>query len=231
MSLNNPQRRPWGTARGAHIIMTISWAAAALTALVAAAFWVRSLQDGDDAFAVSLIAFNVSIFICLGALAVDLITLPRRNVEDASALVHFPGSWFTGAGIGALVASAFGPPDVAALIWGAVMLIGGVVIYISPQLLATSRAKRALHNRRVQSTGARAIATVTEVHTFYRQHVPHQRATLQFTDQDGNERWFTQTAPVGAERVATGQRLTLHYDATRPGHRRSLMVDWPKGWP
>lgn len=73
----------------------------------------------------------------------------------------------------------------------------------------------------------RAQGLVTELHTFYRDRHAYQRVTIRFTDQQGNQRWLTRTAPPGARSVTEHQNLGVHYDPADPGHRRGIVIDWP----
>lgn len=229
MSLNNPSDRPWGTARGAHIVVTTLWGLIALIALATAAFWVRSLRGDEGALVLALTGFNISIFAAIGVLFADINTTERRQVEEGTALARFPGAWFIGAGTGALVACVLGDGDPIVAFWGSVMLVIGIAAYFSPQLLANSRARRARNDSHIRSTGASATATVTEVRTGVRNHRIIYRPTLTFTDREGRQRWFTRTAPVSIHSVTKGQSFGLHYDAEHPGRRRSLVVSWGTG--
>ncbi|MDQ0615471.1 hypothetical protein QF046_003112 [Microbacterium sp. W4I4] len=226
MSLNDPSRRPWGTARGARIIVTALWGVVGGIAFAAAALWVRMLQGDPAATSPSMVAFNISIFAGIGVLFADLNTAQRRQVEESSSLPRLPGAWFTGAGTGALLASVLGGPEFVLVFWALVMLIGGVAVYGSPNLLAISRARRARHDSRIRSAGASATATVTEVRTLYRNERFLFRPTMTFTDREGRQRWFTRTAPAGIRSVTKRQTFLLHYDPEHPGRRRSMVVGW-----
>lgn len=228
MSLHNPARRPWGTAKGARNISMSAWVLVAVCAALTALWWVGMLSGRRSLLTPSIIAFNISIIVGLGAMFVDLGTAARRGEEDSASLPHLPGSWFTGAGVGAIAAIALAPgSSLSALPWGLLMLVGGATLFVSPNLLAAYRARRDQRHSQIRTTGIRAQATVTEVRTFYREHLPLYRVTLRFTDEQGAQRWFTQTAPAGARKVSKGRNLPLHYDPANPGRERTLVVDWP----
>lgn len=228
MSLHDPARRPWGTARGARIISMSAWMLVAVCAALTALWWVGMLSGHRSLLTPSIIAFNISIFAGIGAMFVDLGTAARRGEEHSASLPRLPGSWLTGAGIGASAAVALGPASsLSVLPWGVLLLVGGVALFISPNLLAAYRARRAQRHSQIRTTGIRTRATVTEVRTFYREHLPHYRVTLRFTDEQGAQRWFTQTAPAGARKVSKGRNLPLHYDPANPRRKRTLVVDWP----
>lgn len=228
MSLHDPASRPWGTAKGARIISLSAWAVVAVSAMLAAAWWVRMILGDESALTPSIVAFNVSIFAALGALFIDLGTAQRRGIEETSALPHLPGAWLIGAGVGTIAAVTMGPAGgLTPLLWGLLMFASGALAFISPNLLARYRDRRAHRHSQTRASGIRTQATVTKVSTVYREHSPRYRVTLRFTDQQGNQRWFTQTAPGAARSVADGTNLPLHSDAANPARKRTLVVDWP----
>lgn len=228
MSTHDPTRRPWGTAKGARIIALSAWVLVAVSAALAAAWWVGMLHGDAALQAPSLVAFNVSIFVGIGALGIGLWTAHRRGEEESATLPRLPGSWFTGAGLGTITAVALAPThDLVALAWGLLMLACGVMLFASPVLLAQYRARKVSRHSHTRATGVRAHATVTDVHTFYRQHLAHHRMTMRFSDRQGTQRWFTQTAPGGGPWMTEGQTLALHYDPSNPARKKTLVVDWP----
>jgi len=230
MSLNNPDRRPWGTARGARITTMSAWAIVAVTALVTAFLWVQMLQRGETSSPAAIVFFNVSVFSGIGALFIDLWLAQRRgDPGDAAGLPRLPGAWFTGAGIGTVLAAVLGGGRdvVVPLLWGLLMLIVGAVVFFSPVMLERYRERRARRHAGVRAEGVHTKAVVTRVTVFYREHIRHQRVTMRFTDQNGDQRWFTQTAAAGSSTIEEGQSLSLHYDRANPSRKRSLVVDWP----
>lgn len=229
MSMHDPARRPWGTATGARSVTLSAWALVAVIAALAAAWWVGMLQGDRNMLTPAIVAFNISIFVSLGAVAIDLTTAQQRGEEESSALPRLPGSWLAGAGLGAIAAGALTPGyGLAPALWGLLMLAGGVTLFLSPVLLTQHRARKARRHSRTRATGVRTQATVTEVRTFYREHLARYRVTMRFTDQQGDQRWFTQTAAAGSRGIETGQKLPLHYDPVRPGKTRTLVIDWPQ---
>ena len=80
--MHDPASRPWGTAKGARIISLSAWAVVAVSAMLAAAWWVRMILGDETALTPSIVAFNVSIFAALGALFIDLGTAQRRGMEE-----------------------------------------------------------------------------------------------------------------------------------------------------
>lgn len=228
MTLHNPARRPWGTARGARTISRSAWAVVVIAAMLTAVWWVKMLDGDQSMLTPAIVVFNVSIFAALGALGIDLGTAQRRGEEESAALPRLPGSWVAGAGIGAMATNAFVPGrDMTVLLWGLLMFAAGALAFFSPVLLERYRAARTRSYSRTRATGTRTQATVTEVRVFYREHFAHQRVTMTFTDQDGGQRWFTKTAAAGTRPLVVGRKLPLHYDAARPQHKRTLVVDWP----
>lgn len=107
------------------------------------------------------------------------------------------------------------------------MLACGVLLFTSPMLLAQYRASKVRRHSHTRATGVRTHATVTDVHTFYRQHLAHHRVTMRFTDRQGTQRWFTQTAPASVREMTKCQTLALHDDPSNPERKKTLVVDWP----
>ena len=228
MSLHDPARRPWATRKGARAVALSAWAVVAVSALLAAFWWVGTTQGDRSTLTPAIVAFNVSVFVGIGALAVDLLTTQRRGLEESTALPRLPGAWFTGAGFGTIAAAVLpSGHDAAPLPWGLLIAVGGALVFISPCLLERYRDGRTHRHAGIRASGIRTIAMVTDVHTFFREHYPRYRVTMRFTDQHGTPRWFTQTAPSGSRAMEAGQHLPLHYDAANPGRRRTLVVDWP----
>lgn len=228
MSLNDPARRPWGTARGARIISLSAWVVVAIGALLAAAWWVRNIQSDESALLPAIVAFNVSIFAGIGALFIDLGTAQRRGVEETSALPRLPGAWFTGAGIGTIAAVVLAPDlDASALPWGLLMSVAGSLVFVSPELIERHRRRQTQRHAHVRASGIRTSAKVTRVSMFFRDDHSRYRVTMRFTDQHGDRRWFTKTAPAGTRPMEEGDALALHYDPASPSHRRTLVLDWP----
>lgn len=108
------------------------------------------------------------------------------------------------------------------------MLAFGVLLFVSPVLLARYRERRAQQQERTRASGVHARVTMTNVRMFFREHVARYRVTMRFTDQNGDQRWFTQATPGGARAVEEGRcvpRASLRPGESQAG--RSLVVDWP----
>jgi len=228
MSLHDPDRRPEERARVLRRITLSAWAVVAALALATAvrAVPLFSAGQGPDAAATTL--FTISIFAAVGALILDLSTARRRGASELEGMPRLPGAWFTGAGIGTLIAAVLTGRLASPLtMWGLLMLAVGLAAFFSPHLVERYRAATAIRHDHVRSTGAHALATVTNARMVSRNDSLRFRVTLRFTDQEGSQRWFTRTAPLHTVDMSKDDTIPMHYDPQNPSNRRTLVVDWP----
>lgn len=229
MSLNNPSHRPWRQPKVTRAITLAAWAIAAtlamLTVIEFAAF--VSADSGNDY--VWVVLLNVFIVAAIGSLAIDLGTVERRGAGEGTPLARFFGSSVGGSGIGMVVAAVLAPRAGFPLAAGGLLvLIVGATTFISPVLLDRYRENTARSDAHIRSVGVRTLATVTEVHHFSRgDSYLRYRVTLQFTDEQGNQRWLVRNAAPESRPIDTGESIPLHYDPADPSRKRSLVVDWP----
>lgn len=228
MSLNDPTRRPWGTAQGARFITLSAWAIIAGLSLATAVCAVPLFSGDLGMEAATFTLFIICTFASLGALGIDLALASRSGDGDVVALPRLPGAWLTGGGIGTMIAAALpGRPLSLLSLLGLMMFAAGVATFFSPTLLERYRSNKTIRHGQIRSAGVHTQAQVTEVSTFYREHFAHYRVTMRFTDQAGSPRWFTRNAPAGTRKISQGRILPLHYDPQNPGRRRTIVVDWP----
>jgi len=228
MSLNDPTRRPWGTAQGASRTILFIWTGIALLSLASAVCIVLALSRPIDFSPTATILAVISVIAGVAGMHFDFATAQRRGAGVAVGVAHLFGAWISGAGGGIIVTAALSGQLGSLLSLSGLLILGvGVAIFLSPNVLERYRAAAEIRHDRVRSTGAHVLATVTSATMVSLNDSLRFRVTLRFTDQEGAQRWFTRTAPPATVDISEDDTIPMHYDPQNPGDRRSLVVDWP----
>jgi len=229
MSLNNPSHRPWRQPKVTRTITMSAWVVVVILAMLTVVAFVQSHFRHGDLFVVWVVLLNVLIVTAIGSLFIDLSTVERRGAGDGTPVARFFGSPVAGGGLGMVVAAVLEPgAGILLAAGGLLVLIIGATTFVSPVLLDRYRKNKARSDAHIRGVGVRTLATVTEVHQFSRgDSYLRYRVTLQFTDQQGNQRWLVRNAAPGSRPIDKGESIPLHYDPGNPSRRRSLVVDWP----
>jgi hypothetical protein len=158
-----------------------------------------------------LIMIYVGIWVIIGLAAMYVPSKRSTYILAAMTIAYLAGLFLI---------IQVGTPEGMGLIGILVPLVG----YAAAALIVVFYFLREAAIKRTEEIGVDTMATVVSAPvTGMVNYVTRQRLTLKFTDQQGVERFFRVGRTGGG--YSTGDTIPIRYDPTRPGSKRSILVE------